>query len=86
MRKICSELFGALSYHFPQQNIKLSLTSSVFQTDENENFDILGEYRLNDIKMDLKEEDKEGALLGLEISRTRPQHFKSNGCQHQSYR
>lgn len=58
--------FGALSYHFrPQQNIKLSLTSSVFQTDENENFDILGEYRLNDIKMDLKEEDKEGALLGI---------------------
>ena len=58
--------FGALSYHYhPQQNIKLSLTSSVFQTNENENFDILSEYILGEIKMDLKEENREGATLGI---------------------
>lgn len=58
--------FGALSYHYhPQQNIKLSLTSSAFQTDENENFDILSEYHLGEVKMDLKEENREGATLGI---------------------
>lgn len=58
--------FGALSYHYhPQQNIKLSLTTSAFQTDENENFDILSEYHLGEVKMDLKEENREGATLGI---------------------
>lgn len=58
--------FGALSYHYhPQQNIKLSLTSSAFQTDENENFDILSEYHLGEVKMDLKEENREGSTLGI---------------------
>lgn len=58
--------FGALSYHYhPQQNIKLSLTSSAFQTNENENFDILSEYHLGEVKMDLKEENREGATLGI---------------------
>lgn len=58
--------FGALSYHYrPQQNIKLSLVSSVFQTDENENYDILGEYHLYALKMDPAEEEKKGELLGI---------------------
>jgi len=43
----------------------LSLTSSAFQTDENENFDILSEYHLGEVKMDLKEENREGATLGI---------------------
>lgn len=58
--------FGALSYHYhPQQNIKLSLTTSAFQTNENENFDILSEYNLGEVKMDLKEENRQGATLGI---------------------
>lgn len=58
--------FGALSYHYhPQQNVKLSLITSAFQTDENENFDILSEYLLGEVKMDIKEENREGATLGI---------------------
>ncbi len=58
--------FGALSYHYhPQQNVKLSLITSAFQTDENENFDILSEYHLGEVKMDIKEENREGATLGI---------------------
>ena len=58
--------FGALSYHYkPKQNVKLSFMASAFQTDENENYDILGEYVLSEIKMDLKEENREGASLGI---------------------
>jgi len=58
--------FGALSYHYrPQQNVRLSLTASAFQTNESENFDILGEYILSEVKMDLKEANREGATLGI---------------------
>lgn len=58
--------FGALSYHYkPKQNLKLSLTASAFQTNENENFDILGEYILSEVKMDLNAENREGATLGI---------------------
>lgn len=58
--------FGALSYHYrPQQNVRLSLIASTFQTYESENFDILGEYILSEVKMDLKESNREGATLGI---------------------
>jgi hypothetical protein len=58
--------FGAFNYnYYPQQNVKLSLTASAFHTDENETFDILSEYDLSEIKMDLNEENREGALLGI---------------------
>lgn len=58
--------FGALSYHYrPQQNVRLSLMASAFQTNESENFDILGEYILSEVKMDLKEANREGATLGI---------------------
>jgi len=58
--------FGALSYHYhPQQNIKLSLTASAFQTDEYESFDILSEYRLDEVKMNLNEEERKGSQLGI---------------------
>lgn len=58
--------FGALSYHYrPQQNVRLSLMASAFQTNESENYDILGEYILSEVKMDLKEANREGATLGI---------------------
>jgi hypothetical protein len=58
--------FGALSYHYrPQQNVRLSLMASAFQTNESENFDILGEYILSEVKMDLKEANRQGATLGI---------------------
>ena len=58
--------FGALSYHFyPKQNVKLSLISSAFRSDENESFDILSEYLLSELKMDLDEENKKGMVLGI---------------------
>lgn len=58
--------FGALSYHYrPQQNVRLSVMASAFQTNESENFDILGEYILSEVKMDLKEANREGATLGI---------------------
>lgn len=58
--------FGALSYHYrPQQNVRLSIMASAFQTNESENFDILGEYILSEVKMDLKESNREGVTLGI---------------------
>lgn len=58
--------FGALTYSYrPQQNTKLGLTASAFQTNESENFDILGEYILSEVKMELNEEKREGETLGI---------------------
>jgi len=58
--------FGALTWNYkPQQNIKLGFTASAFHTNESENFDILGEYILSEVKMDLKEQDRTGATLGI---------------------
>lgn len=58
--------FGALSINYtPNVNTKLSLQTSVFNTNESENYDILGEYLLSEVKMDLKEENKKGETLGI---------------------
>jgi hypothetical protein len=58
--------YGALTYNYqPQQNVKLGFTATAFQTNERESFDILGEYILSEVKMDLKEENREGATLGI---------------------
>jgi hypothetical protein len=58
--------FGALSYHYrPQQNLRLSLLASAFGTNESENYDILGEYILSEVKMDLQESNRQGATLGI---------------------
>lgn len=58
--------FGALTYNYrPKDNLKLSLTASAFHTNENENFDILGEYILSEVKMDINEENREGESLGI---------------------
>jgi len=58
--------FGALTLNYkPQQNLKLNLTASTFYTNENETYDILGEYVLSEVKTDLNAEDKVGATLGI---------------------
>lgn len=59
-------LFGALSLNFkPQNGLKLGLTASAFHTNENETFDITGEYILSELKMDNKGEVEEGEKLGV---------------------
>lgn len=58
--------FGALSLHYkPKKGLKLSTLFSAFNTNESETYDILGEYILSEVKMDLKEKDKEGVTLGV---------------------
>lgn len=58
--------FGALTLNYkPTSNLKLSVLSSVFHTNESENYDILGEYILSEVKMDLKAENKKGETLGI---------------------
>lgn len=58
--------FGALSYNYkPASNLKFSLITSAFHTNEYEAYDILGEYILSEVKMDLNDENKEGAVLGI---------------------
>lgn len=58
--------FGALTLNYkPKKDMKLSLLASVFNTNENETYDILGEYILSEVKMDLKEENKTGESLGI---------------------
>jgi len=58
--------FGALTLNYaPKKGMKLSLLASSFNTNENETYDILGEYVLSEVKMDLKAENKEGETLGI---------------------
>jgi hypothetical protein len=61
-----STSFGAFTLNYkPTSKTKLSLLASTFNTNENETYDILGEYILSEVKMDLKAEDKEGQTLGI---------------------
>lgn len=49
---------GALSLNYtPSKNLNLQFTSSVFQSDENETFDILGQYRMHRIGADFGQDD-----------------------------
>jgi hypothetical protein len=58
--------FGALTLNYkPMQGMKLSLLTSAFHTNENETFDILGEYVLSEVKMDLDPEKQTGESLGV---------------------
>ncbi len=58
--------FGALTLNYkPMKGMKLSLLASAFNTNENETYDILGEYILSEVKMDLKAENKTGESLGI---------------------
>ncbi len=60
--------FGAFTLnHKPSKNLKLSWLATFFYTNENETYDILGEYTLNEVKKDPKKTDEEegGATLGI---------------------
>ncbi len=59
--------FGAFTLnHKPNKNLKLSWLATFFYTNENETYDILGEYTLNEVKKDPKKTDEEGgATLGI---------------------
>ncbi|MGC3978815.1 MAG: carboxypeptidase-like regulatory domain-containing protein [Paludibacteraceae bacterium] len=60
--------FGALTLNFkPNNQLKLGLQASAFNTNENETYDIHGEYILSEVKMDLNEENKEGEQLGVGV-------------------
>ena len=58
--------FGALTLNYkPINGMKLSLLASTFNTNESETYDILGEYILSEVKMDLNAENKTGESLGI---------------------
>lgn len=60
--------FGALTLNFkPKNNLKLGLQASAFHTNENETYDIHGEYVLSEVKMDMNEENREGEQLGVGV-------------------
>jgi len=58
--------FGALTLNFkPVSGMKLSLLASTFYTNENETYDILGEYVLSEVKMELDPAKQTGESLGV---------------------
>jgi hypothetical protein len=59
--------FGALTFNYrPTEKTKLSFLTSAFYTNENETFDILGEYILSEVKTDADNPgEKIGASLGI---------------------
>jgi hypothetical protein len=58
--------FGAFTLNYKSiKGMKLSLLASAFYTNENETYDILGEYILSEVKLDLNTENKTGASLGV---------------------
>lgn len=65
-KDIFQTAFGAINYSYrPTENLTLGLNATAFHTNESETFDILGEYLLSEVKMDLREENREGATLGI---------------------
>lgn len=58
--------FGAFTLNFrPTKSTKLSLIGSAFYTNENENYDISGEYILSEVKMDVDPDKQTGESLGI---------------------
>ena len=58
--------FGAFTLNFkPTESLKLSLLTSAFHTNENETYDISGEYLLSEVKMELDPAKQQGDALGL---------------------
>jgi hypothetical protein len=58
--------FGALTLNYkPIKGMKLSFLGSTFYTNENETYDILGEYKLSEVKMDVDPSTQTGASLGV---------------------
>lgn len=61
-------LFGAFSVNFkPKENLKLGLTASAFNSNENETFDITGEYVLGELKLGDSGEVEDGEQLGVGV-------------------
>ncbi len=58
--------FGALSLNYKaKENLKLGLTASAFHSNENETFDITGQYILGEVKLDEAGEVVDGDVLGV---------------------
>jgi hypothetical protein len=58
--------FGAITLNYkPIEGMKLSLLTSSFYTNENETYDISGEYVLSEVKMDVDPNKQTGASLGV---------------------
>ncbi|MDD5185659.1 MAG: TonB-dependent receptor [Paludibacter sp.] len=58
--------FGALTLNFkPKEGMKLSLLASTFHTNESETYDVLGEYVVSEVKMDLDPTKQTGESLGV---------------------
>lgn len=57
---------GALSLLYkPKENLKLGLTASAFTTNENETYDITGQYVLGELKLGSTGQTEEGEKLGV---------------------
>ena len=79
--------FGALSTEFkPYGNDSLivKLTTSIFNTSEEETYDIEGAYRLNELETNFGEDDfgKEAALLGNGSFLDHSRNFKCVNLQY----
>lgn len=61
-------MLGALSanYH-PNNNLNLKFIASAFQTQEEENYDILGQYYLNELEQDMASESASDSVLNLGV-------------------
>jgi len=60
--------FGAVSANYkPRKDIKLKFISSAFRTSERETFDIQGQYRLNELEVNMGEDDFGDSTANLGI-------------------
>ena len=58
--------FGALTLYFkPEKDLKLGLTATSFHTNENETYDITGQYVLSELNLDADTAQQKGAQLGI---------------------
>ena len=58
--------FGALTLNFkPRKDLKLGLTVSSFHTNENETYDISGQYVLSELNLNQDTTEQKGAKLGV---------------------
>ncbi|MDR2840034.1 MAG: TonB-dependent receptor [Paludibacter sp.] len=66
-RDLFRTAFGALTLsNTPNKHLKINFLASAYYTNENETYDILGEYTFSEVKTDAKNpEDKIGAPLGI---------------------
>ena len=58
--------FGALTYNYkPIKGVKMSLLGSLFSTNENETYDITGQYIINEAQLDAGLNEQTGESLGI---------------------